>query len=135
MARVYSHLKPPVVSIVLDHIHEVASQRFQEVGRVHLCLDLQFGTQAGGGRRKIGERKQGNRGEEMMKKRWREEEKLEGQWRWRMGGEVGETERKIGGKLDQSAFRQSYGSSCHIFSISLQVQNEPPARVFRASCV
>lgn len=34
------HLKPPVVFIVLDHIHEVASQRFQEIGRVHVCLDL-----------------------------------------------------------------------------------------------
>lgn len=45
-----SYLKPPVVFIVLDHIHEVASQRFQEVGRVHLCLDLQFGTQSGRGR-------------------------------------------------------------------------------------
>lgn len=44
-----AHLKPPVVFIVLDHIHEVASQRFQEVGRVHLCLDLQFGTQSGRG--------------------------------------------------------------------------------------
>lgn len=44
-----SHLKRPVVFIVLDHIHEVASQRLQEVGRVHLWLDLQFGTQAGGG--------------------------------------------------------------------------------------
>lgn len=47
-----SYLKPPVVFIVLDHIHEVASQRFQEVGRVHLCLDLQFGTQSGKGERR-----------------------------------------------------------------------------------
>lgn len=43
-----SHLKPPVVFIVLDHIHEIASQCFQEIGRVSLWLDLQFGTQAGG---------------------------------------------------------------------------------------
>lgn len=41
-----SHRKGPVVLVVLDYIHEVASQCFQEVGRVHLCLDLQFGTQA-----------------------------------------------------------------------------------------
>ena len=58
-----SDLKPPVVLIVLDHIHEVASKCFQEVGRVHLWLDLQFGTQAEGeegGR----QRKKGNREEE-----------------------------------------------------------------------
>lgn len=42
-----SHLERPVVFIVLDHIHEIASQRFQEVGRVHLRLDLQLGAQAG----------------------------------------------------------------------------------------
>ena len=65
----HSHLKPPVVFIVLDHIHEVASQCFQEVGRVHLCLDLQSGTQAGKGwgekERKEGRRK--TREEEEMK--------------------------------------------------------------------
>lgn len=44
-----SHLKPSVVFIVLDHIHEIASQCFQKIGSISFCLDLQFGTQAGGG--------------------------------------------------------------------------------------
>lgn len=46
VAFVTSHLKCPVVFVVLDHFHEVASQCFQELSRVHLSLDLQFGTQA-----------------------------------------------------------------------------------------
>lgn len=44
-----SHLKRSVVFVVLDHVHEVASQCFQELSWVHLGLDLQFGTQAGQG--------------------------------------------------------------------------------------
>jgi len=44
----FPHLKVSVVFIVLDHIHESASQCFQEVGRVHLCLELQLGAQTGG---------------------------------------------------------------------------------------
>lgn len=46
---VVSHLKCSVVFVVLDHVHEVASQCFQELSWVHLGLDLQCGTQAGRG--------------------------------------------------------------------------------------
>lgn len=71
---VLSHLKRPVVFIILDHIHKVACQRFQEVGRVLLCLDLQSGAQA---ERRNGDSKEesiGNRKEDEEEKRWDEDD-------------------------------------------------------------
>lgn len=56
-----SHLKSSVVLVVLDHIHEVAGQRLQEVSSVHLCEVLQRGAQAE-------EEMEKERGEEVMKR-------------------------------------------------------------------
>lgn len=40
-----THLKGPVVLVVLHYIHEIPSQRLQKIRRIHLGLDLELRAQ------------------------------------------------------------------------------------------